>query len=360
MNRSYQFLITEETAGQRLDEFLASRFGSLSRMRIARLISGGACRVNQSIAQSGWRTAAGDLIEITVEDFGPTAMSPSPLPLEILFEDEHLIVVVKPSGMLVHPTVGVKTGTLANALTYHFNKNFFDSVESAIAGEEHSLIRPGMVHRLDRATSGLMVVAKNARALQNLSRHFRRRLIEKRYLAVVCGAMSDEQGTIRAPIGRDAEQRPRWRVMENGKEAETRFTVRERKPQLTLVELEPVTGRTNQLRIHCAYIGHPIIGDELYGGGQRSGVGGQGSDAVEASDPVDQISEQLGSDDQTSNVVSTATFPVTSSPLHLFTSSQTRLCLHACRLAFHHPATGEWLEFVSALPREIESVMREV
>ncbi|MEW6207372.1 MAG: RluA family pseudouridine synthase [Acidobacteriota bacterium] len=358
MNSSFQFLITQETAGQRVDEFLASRFGALSRMRIARLISSGACLVNRATAQSGWRIIEGDLIEITVEDLGPTAMHPSPIPLEILYEDEHLIVVVKPSGLLVHPTVGVKTGTLANALTYHFNKSIFDSSIDVAHGDEHSLIRPGMVHRLDRATSGLMVVAKTARALQTLSRHFQRRLVEKRYLAIVVGEMIEDQGTIIAPIGRDVESRPRWRVMETGREAETRFIVRERKPRLTLIELEPVTGRTNQLRIHCAHIGHPILGDELYGSGQWSVASGQQpSGAEEMSDRVDQISEHIDGDDQIRDVSTSPSSSITSSPLHHFTSSSSRLCLHAYRLAFHHPLTGEWMKFASPLPDEIERVM---
>ncbi len=350
MNHSFRFLITQETAGQRIDEFLASRFGVLTRMRIARLVAGGACLVNRTVAQSGWRTAAGDLIEITVEDLGPTAMSPSPIPLEILHEDQHLIVVVKPSGLLVHPTLGVKTGTLANALTYHFNKDFFDSsIEAPAHGEEHSLIRPGITHRLDRATSGLMVVAKTARALQTLSRHFQRRMVEKRYLAIVRGEMSEDRGSIIAPIGRDAERRPRWGVMENGREAETRFLVRERKPALTLVEMEPVTGRTNQLRIHSAYIGHPILGDELYGRGQGTGDRGQGEICAVEEKTGDETTGGRGYDrTQTASV-----------PCSLSSVPCVRLCLHACRLAFHHPATGEWLEFRSPMPVEIESVMRE-
>ncbi len=360
MSRLFQFLITRETAGQRVDEFLASRFGSLSRMRIARLISQGACIVNRVVAQSGWRTSVGDLIEITVEDLGPTAMSPSPLPLEILFEDEHLIVVVKPSDLLVHPTVGVKTGTLANALAYHFNKKYFDSSKELADGREHSLTRPGIIHRLDRATSGLMVVAKTTRALRTLSRHFQRRMVEKRYLAVVVGVMSEEQGTIIAPIGRDPEQRPRWLVMEAGRHAETRFIVRERKRALTLVEMEPVTGRTNQLRIHCAYVGHPILGDELYGRGRWSGVGGQWSaDAEEVSEhSAERAIKHNDGDDPTADAA--APSAITSSPHPPSPIRRSRLCLHAYRLAFHHPATGEWMEFVSSLPDEIEKAMGEV
>jgi 23S rRNA pseudouridine1911/1915/1917 synthase len=312
MSQSFQFQITEEDAGRRLDEFLESRFGGLSRMRIANLVSAGVCTINRIAAQRGWRVAAGDLVEIAFEEGAPTAMEPDVVPLEILYEDEHLVVVVKPAGMLVHPTLNVKRGTLANALAYHFNRDFYNNQQSAITtpahGQQHSLERPGLVHRLDRATSGLMVIARTDHALSRLSRHFQRRLVEKRYLALARGRMSEDEGEMNAPIGRDDERRPRWWVIENGKTAVTRFNVRERFDQATLVELEPVTGRTNQLRIHCAYYGHPILGDELYG-----------------TDDASRITDD-----------------------HL-----ARLCLHAWRLAFHHPANGEWMEFTSPLPDTI-------
>jgi 23S rRNA pseudouridine1911/1915/1917 synthase len=349
MSQSFQFRITEEDAGRRLDEFLASRFGGLSRMRIANLVSAGACAINRGRAQAGWRIAAGDLIEVAFEEGGPTAMEPDAMPLEVAYEDDQLIVVVKPAGLLVHPTRNVKRGTLANALAYHLNKDFYDAEssrgprpgheagraptesepESRIAnqpavitpahGQRHSLTRPGLVHRLDRATSGLMVVAKTARALSRLSRHFHRRLIEKRYLALALGSVSRESGEVVAPIGRDAARHPQWWVSEEGKPAVTRFAVRERFVRATLVELEPVTGRTNQLRIHCAYNGHPILGDELYFDCGTAGAG-----------PEVQNQEFAG---------------------------LRRLCLHAWRLAFHHPATGEWMEFTSPLPKDITPVI---
>lgn len=310
MSQSFQFLITEEDADRRLDEFLESRFGGLSRMRIANLVSAGVCTINKIAAQRGWRVAAGDLVEIAFDEGPPTAMEPDVVPLEILHEDEHLIVVVKPAGMLVHPTVSVKRGTLVNALAYHFNRDFYNNRPSEIAtpahGEQHSLARPGLVHRLDRATSGLMVITRTDHALSRLSRHFQRRLVEKRYLALTDGRMSEDEGEINAPIGRDEERRPRWGVIENGKTSVTRFSVRQRFEQTTLVELEPVTGRTNQLRIHCAHYGHPILGDELY---------------FNIPDRQPAIPE--------------------------------RLCLHACRLAFHHPANGEWMQFTSPLPYDI-------
>jgi 23S rRNA-/tRNA-specific pseudouridylate synthase len=361
MGHSFEFRIALEDTGRRLDEFLASRFGSLSRMRIANLIAAGSCLINHIAPVAGHRIADGDLVEISFDEGAPGVMIPEPIPLEILYEDEHLVIVVKPAGTLVHPTRSVKSGTLANALVYHLNREFYESLGFKVTGSEfsvsgsgfevlrselkprtselgtrnaapptrntetqtpnperilpahgeaHSLVRPGIVHRLDRATSGLIVVAKSESALSRLSSHFHRRLIEKRYQALVHGNIREDQGAITAPIGRDPNRRPRWWVMESGKAAETLFRVVERFDRATLVELEPVTGRTNQLRIHCCYYGHPIIGDELYEGV----VSGQWSAPLS----IDHYSS--------------------------------RLCLHAYRLAFHHPATGDWKEFTSPLP----------
>lgn len=332
MKESLQFQI-EETSEQRLDQFLAVRLGWLSRMRIANLLTQGACTVNKRAAHAGYHLRSGDVVEITLEEDAPTAMSPEQVPLEIIYEDDYLLVVVKPAGMLVHPTKGVKRRTLANALAYHLNrlriadfgmrideevetsdeKNLefsMSDVKSEILNPQSDrihpqLVRPGIVHRLDRATSGLMVIAKQQRALSILSRHFHHRLVLKRYLALVHGSVRDDECYISAPIGRDPEGQPQWRVMEGGKPAETRLRVLERRDQTTLVELEPVTGRTNQLRIHCAHLGHPVVGDNWYG-----------------------------------------------------TDSGQRLCLHAARLAFHHPAGGDWMEFDSPLPFEIVEVLK--
>jgi len=339
---TFQFQIELPDAGQRLDEFFASRFGSLSRMRIANLIEAGACLVNGSVGRAGYRILTGDSVEVSFDDGAPTAMSPEPIPLEVIHEDEHVIVVVKPAGMLVHPTMSVKTGTLANALAYHLNKSRIDEgrwrMEDLALGSSKSfdprssilnpqiVIRPGMVHRLDRATSGLIVIAKNSRALTVLSRHFRKRLVEKRYLALVRGNVEEEAGSISAPIGRDADQRPRWRVMESGKSADTRFKVLERAGRATLLELEPVTGRTNQLRIHCAHIGHPIVGDEMHGNCESRIAD------CESEDRSLRIGDQSEIRDS---------------------QSAFRLCLHASRLAFHHPAGGDWMEFTSPLPADI-------
>jgi len=294
VTQELQFRVDEGEAGARLDEFLAARLLALSRMRIAGLLASGACTVNGSAASAGRKLSAGDRVALSAPaGAAPNSMTPEPLPLEVVHEDEHLIVVVKPSGVLVHPTLGVKTGTLANALAYRLN-----------SGAGATPVRPGIVHRLDRETSGLLVVAKTQAALSRLSQHFRRRLVEKRYLAVVGGSVGAEEQVINAPVGREEGARPPWRVLESGKQAETRLRVLERGRGRALVELEPVTGRTNQLRIHCAHAGHAIVGDRWYGGEPHA-----------------------------------------------------RLCLHAARLAFHHPATNEWAEFSSPLPAEVASAL---
>lgn len=305
----------------RLDQFLASRIHWLSRMRIGALLAEGACAVNGDAGRAGYHLSAGDVVEITLDESAPTAMTPERLPLEIVHEDEDLLVVVKPSGMLVHPTRNVKSGTLLNALAYHFNglrtdanvvTDFTDFEYDASLQADYAtqlnhtrvVIRPGLVHRLDRATSGLMAIAKHQRALSHLTRQFQQRRVEKRYLALVHGVVREDETLIDAPIGRGAELRPFWHVMKEGKAAETRLRVLDRRSDRTLVELVPLTGRTNQLRIHCAHTGHPIIGDEWYGSRVRM-----------------------------------------------------RLCLHAARLAFRHPSNGERTEFNSPLPFEIAQAL---
>ena len=306
MKQPFRFSVEDAAGGLRLDEFLAGRVGSLSRMRIASLLAGGACRVDGGAAHAGRRLRAGEVVEVESEGFVPNSMTPEPVPLEVVYEDEHLIVIVKPSGVLVHPTLGVKRGTLANALSYHLNRELID--QSRADGDQipfgAAFIRPGIIHRLDRDTSGLMVVAKTQGALSRLTQHFQRRLVEKRYVAVVGGLLEEEELTIDAPVGREEGARPPWRVQESGKPAETRLRVVERGSRRTLVGLEPLTGRTNQLRIHCAHVGHAIVGDVLYAGEPHA-----------------------------------------------------RLCLHAARLAFRHPATNEWVDFVSEPRPELLSAL---
>src|SRR5918999_4215438 len=184
-----RFRVEDAWAGRRLDEFLAGRLPGLSRMHIAGLLARGACRVGGEAAHAGRRLRAGELVEVESGGPVPNSMTPEPLPLEVVHEDEQIIVVVKPSGVLVHPTLGVKRGTLANALAYHLNRELIDEsrpVENPVSVRA-TFIRPGIVHRLDRDTSGLMVVAKTQGALSRLTQHFQRRLVEKLYVAVVGG-----------------------------------------------------------------------------------------------------------------------------------------------------------------------------
>jgi len=341
MIRQLQFIVTAEEARQRLDYVLASRVGELSRIRIANLLAAGACQVNQETQRAGYHVITGDQVEFRFDDAdAPTAMTAENIPLDILYEDDEIIVVNKPSGMLVHPTRNSKSGTLLNALTYHLNEGRLP---------DGAVVRPGLIHRLDRATSGVMVIAKTQRALSILTAHFQQKRVFKRYVAVVHGRLPDDEGVIIAPLGEDRNrQPPRW-VTPEGKYAETRFRVIERLQAATLVELEPVTGRTNQLRIHLAYIGHPIIGDELYG---ESGVRSQESGVESATAHSNSLLRE------TKDSLPSLNDPTPDSRLP--TPDPVRLCLHAARLEFHQPTGGEWRQFQSPLPAGISHLWRRL
>jgi 23S rRNA pseudouridine1911/1915/1917 synthase len=378
MSKQFQFCITQEDARQRLDVFLAARFGGLSRIRINNLLNAGACSVNQQTQSAGYHLKVGDWVEMTLDEGAPTAMSPENIALEILYEDQQFLVVVKPTGMLVHPTRNVKSGTLLNALAYHLNHtcgllNEQSAVESepgkspypqfanadlqqqdsgdlqtvgddkrqAAIANPLRVVRPGLVHRLDRATSGVMVIATTQRALSLLTKHFHNRLVKKLYLAVVEGEVAEASGSIIAPLGLDEKRRPQRWVMEDGKSAETLYRVLERRSGATLLELEPITGRTNQLRIHCAYIGHPIIGDDLY----RSVVDGLWPVAC----------EEMIETGNTEKPLTNPAIPAESTGYRLQTNG-CRLCLHAAKLAFHHPDDGRWVEFHSPMPDDMAGV----
>lgn len=274
----------------RLEDFLLDQFRGLSKIYLREIVKTERCEVNGRWENIGYRLRPNDFIEIELDPTRENSMVPQDIPLDIVFEDEHLIVVNKPIGMLVHPSHRDKTGTLLNALAFHVNRQGMDP---------H--IRPGLIHRLDKETSGLIVAAKNARTHRILATHFEKKLVEKRYLALVDGIVADDEGTITGAIGRYVEEK-RWGLKEDGRESETRFRVRERAGNKTLLELEPVTGRTNQLRIHCETIGHPIVGDTARGG-----------------------------------------------------SNFERLCLHAHKLSFTHPATRERIEFESTPDFGIQS-----
>lgn len=288
----------------RLEDYLLQHFAAVSKMYLREQVKLGRCEVNGRHENIGYRLRPQDFIEIIVDDERGTAMRRQAIELDILHEDSDLIVVVKPAGMLMHPSHREQSGTLLNALAYHVNQG--EEVRRRGGEEENhsstpnlltssSSARPGLPHRLDKQTSGVVVVAKNARAHRNISSQFLRKQVTKRYLALVDGVVEQDDGVIQAPIGRYDEIK-HWSVKTDGKYATTNYVVRRRYQDRTLLELEPVTGRTNQLRIHCEHIGHPIVGDVSRGG-----------------------------------------------------SVHDRLCLHAYKLGLRHPTSGEQMEFIREL-----------
>lgn len=288
------FQVEESWQNSRLDEYIFAKITPLSRMYLRYLIIEGKCLVNGIPQNTGVKLKTGDLIEIEAEITEQNSMEPENIPLDIIYEDEEIIVINKAAGMLVHPTKGVRKGTLLSAITYYLN---FDSEGKRKEGE---FIRVGLVHRLDKNTSGLMVIAKNPRSHKILCKHIQRKIVEKKYYALVEGVIQDDEKIINAAIGRDDERRY-WQITDEGKDSETRFRVAERREDSTLLDVELITGRTNQIRLHCAYIGHPILGDDIYGGREFS-----------------------------------------------------RLALHAYRLCFWHPNGEKWMEFESELPDEMK------
>jgi 23S rRNA pseudouridine1911/1915/1917 synthase len=246
-----ELIVAPEEERLSIKSFLAHRFGGLSQMYLRGRVYKGFCFVDGEVVVNwGKKLKAGQVVSIDVDLDAATARRAEEIPLEVLFEDEGMIVINKAAGMLVHPTMHVKTGTLANALTWHLKGARF-----------------WFPHRLDQETSGVLVVAKTEPALRLLTRAWTLGRVKKEYLALVEGIVSPDELVMDAPIGRDALMNPAWGVRDTGKAALSRMWVEARLGNRTLVKLEPVTGRTNQLRIHCAHFGHPIVGDPLYGRG---------------------------------------------------------------------------------------------
>ena len=301
------FAVTDQAAGQRIDAFLASRLSQISRTRIQRAIEDGDIVVGERTVKPSYRLRAGDQIEIDLPDPPAVAVAAENIPLKILYEDEDLIVIDKPAGMVVHPGAGVESGTLVNALVYHFDK----------LSEKAGRVRPGIVHRIDKETSGLLVVAKNDLAHERLSDQFRDRLVFKLYVALCYGRISQAGGEIEARIGRSPHNRTRMAVLRGGagRTAHTLFEVADRFSQFTLLKVQIKTGRTHQIRVHLAHIGHPVVGDAAYGGGRENSV----------LDP--QIKREI--------------------------KSLGRHFLHSAQMAFAHPRTGERLEFAAPMPPDL-------
>jgi 23S rRNA pseudouridine1911/1915/1917 synthase len=309
--------------GRRLDLFLAQRVPALSRTRIQELIRAGNVRVNGQIARVAHKISAGESIEVEVLPRPPLVAAPEDLPLDVLLVDDDFVIVNKPAGMVVHAGAGHARGTLVNALLHRLGK----------LSDAGGTLRPGIVHRLDKETSGAMVVARNDRAHEYLAEQFRSRNVRKIYLALVHGKMPSDSGTINLPISRDPRRRTRMTAREKkGRNARTDWRVVARLDRFTLVEAALHTGRTHQIRAHFTAIGHPIVGDTLYGAPRELAV-----PARAAGGP------QAGSHAGTRNLP----------PLN-------RNFLHASRLGFSHPSTGERVEVQAPLPRDLRLYFEQI
>jgi 23S rRNA pseudouridine1911/1915/1917 synthase len=305
----HRFLVAPEHAGARLDRYLAARLPELSRTRIQELIDEGRVRVNGSSARRSHRVSPGEAIEAEVLQRPPLQAVPEDIPVEILYEDEDLVVVNKPAGMVVHAGAGAARGTLVNALLHRLGK-------LSTAG---GALRPGIVHRLDRGTSGALVVARNDAAHRQLAEQFRARRVAKTYVALVHGALDRDAGTIGLPIARDLRRRTRMTARRReGREARTDWRVLARLDGFTLVEVDLRTGRTHQIRTHFSALGHPVVGDTLYGAPRQARAG-------------QQALPPLG-----------------------------RSFLHAVRIGFLHPCRAAPMEVRAPLPAELREYLERL
>ena len=293
---------SEESKNQRLDAFLASSLDGLTRSQATRLIESGEVAVNGRAVSKSYKLAGGEDIAVTLPEPEPVEAVPQDIPLDVVYEDADVIVVNKPSGMVVHPAPGHPDGTLVNALLYHCAGTL-----SGIGGA----LRPGIVHRIDRDTSGLIIAAKNDAAHQYLSAQLADHTLARTYECIVVGKLREDRGTVDAPIARHPTDRKRMAVVAGGREAVTHWEVIARYPGYTHVRCRLETGRTHQIRVHMAYIGHPILGDTVYGAKKEvPGLTGQ--------------------------------------------------CLHAVGLRFLHPRTHEVVELSCPLPDEFTRMLQKI
>jgi 23S rRNA pseudouridine1911/1915/1917 synthase len=252
---------TRADTNERLDRYVAAALPELSRSYVQQLIEAGQITVDGRPRKSKFKMTPGERVAVRLPAPTPIELEPEPIPLHIIYEDEDVIVLDKPAGLVVHPAPGHPRGTLVNALLYH-------APEISVGGSN----RPGIVHRLDKDTSGLMVVAKSDRARTALVPQWEGRSVRKHYLALVAGVVEPDEATIDAPIGRDPNQRQRMAVVHDGRPAVTHFNVLRRFPTATLLDVALETGRTHQIRVHLAFIGHPVAGDPVYGKGNVAGL----------------------------------------------------------------------------------------
>ena len=297
MNRVYK--LVADKLGARLDKYVGEKCPEVSRTYAQRLIADGYITVDDRLAKASLKLSIGDRVKVVIPLTLPRPLSPEAIPLNIIYEDDDLLVIDKPAGLTVHPAPGHSNHTLVNAILFHFPA-LVDVSDSP---------RPGIVHRLDKDTSGVMLVAKNKSAQLNLSEQFKAHSVVKAYVVLVRGHLSPEQGVIEAPMGRDPRNRKRMAVVAEGREARTEYRVVKYIDNYTLLEVTPQTGRTHQIRVHLSAIGYPVVGDKVYG---------------------------------------------VKSP-HL-----SRQFIHASRLGFRLPSTGEYVEFASELPPDLEQALKDI
>ncbi len=299
--KSEQFEVLSEQEGERLDKYLSLIYPELSRSFFQKQIKENHILVNGLPQKANYRIRMEDLVELTIPDAAETAIEPEPIPLDILYEDDDVLIVNKPKGMVVHPSAGHSSGTLVNAVMYHCRSSL-----SGINGE----IRPGIVHRIDRDTTGSLIVCKNDESHIRIAEQIKAHSVNRIYEGIVCGNLKEDEGTIDAPIGRHPVDRKKMAVTEkNSKNAVTHYRVLERFGKFTYAQFRLETGRTHQIRVHMAYIGHPLLGDPLYSNGK-------------------------------------------SAFKHL--EGQT---LHARTIGFLHPSTQEYVEFSAPLPEYFEEIL---
>ena len=305
MNEIEVFEVTSEETGTRLDAFLADSMEEISRNRVQGLCQSGNIRVNGKEAKKNQKLKEGDRVEVEVPEPAVTELVPQDIPLDIIYEDSSVLVINKPKGMVVHPAPGHPDGTIVNAVMFHCGESL-----SGIGGE----LRPGIVHRIDKDTSGLLMIAKNDKAHASLSAQLKDKSLSRIYDAIVLGRMGDDSGTIDAPIGRSLRDRKKMAVIADGRNAVTHYETIARYIGYSHVRCSLETGRTHQIRVHMAHIGHPLAGDEVYGRGkEKTGLEGQ--------------------------------------------------CLHAGKIMFIHPDTGEKMSFECPLPRyftDFEEKLRRI
>ncbi len=297
INNVYNFVVDKQ--GARLDKYVCQKHPELSRTRAQKLIADGYITVNDHVAKAGLKLNIGDRLRVVIPPTPPSPLMPEAIPLNIIYEDDDLLVVDKPAGLTVHPAPGHLSHTLVNAILSHF-PNLADVSDS---------LRPGIVHRLDKDTSGVMLVAKNSVAQADLAEQFKAHSVAKAYLVLVKGHLTPENGIIEAPMGRDPRNRKRMAVVADGRDARTEYRVIKYIGDYTLLEVMPQTGRTHQIRVHLSAIGFPVVGDKVYG---------------------------------------------------VKSAFLSRQFMHACLLGFKLPSSGEYVEFKSELPPDLAQALKDI